>query len=236
MSGIAIKMTTKIERIACWDLDKTIVLAEDLDETLEEEEDRENEPWGVRFGIRNVLEKMIKRGYVNYLTTNTNAERASRILKANNLMDYFKSVFSHDELFDDNVRGKAYSVVARRHGIDLKLAKDMMLVIGDSRMMDMPSDIGGLVFLNQEDGYKYDAEVVNLILKKLESIDQSFNIAFQQLYKNTLVDCIGKRVVRLNELSFLMDYIEHENGRVLVPRIYEINAHGFIRKVEPIDE
>ena len=229
-------MTTEIERIACWDLDKTIVLAEDLDET-KDEEDVEDEPWGVRFGIRKVLGEMSeKRGYVHYLTTNTNAERASRILKANNLMDYFKSVFSHDELFDDNVMGKAYSVVARRHGIDLKLAKDMMLVIGDSRMMDMPSDIGGLVFLNQEDGYKYDAEVVNLILKKLESIDQSFNIAFQQLYKNTLVDCIGKRVVRLNELSFLMDYIEHENGRVLVPRIYEINAHGFIRKVEPIDE
>ena len=235
MSGIAIKMTTKIERIACWDLDKTIVLAEDLDETLEEE-DRENEPWGVRFGIRNVLGKMLERGYVNYLTTNTNAERASGLLDDLDIACYFTRVFSQSELFNYEVKGKGYSVVARRHGLDLKLAKDRMVVIGDNTTRDMSSDIGGVVFINQDEGYKYDAEVVNIIFKKLESLDQSFNIAFQQLYKDARVDCIGKRVVRLNEFSFLMDYVEHESGRFLVPRIYEINAPGFIRKVEQFDK
>ena len=80
-------------------------------------------------------------------------------------------------------QGKTYRHIADHFGLSEEAALDRMLVVGD-RSSDKPIDIN-IVFIEHEDGYRYDAIIVQrLIAALLRPGDGSLRRGFEEMLQN----------------------------------------------------
>lgn len=214
-----------LEKYICWDFDRTLGLFAPPGETSEESEN-EDEPLGSRFGMRETLVSLSGRGYRHLITTANPLEYPMKKLEMTDFEQYIERIFGMFELMKDGGRGKNYDIVRQYLEWTKEEAIARMLVVGDNDFeQDIPYNLP-ILFINQDYGYRYDAKVIDLILKRLEIEDkENLRDAFEKLNSEKRVDFEG--------ISFRTKL--QKNAGIDVPVTYDIYAECLKRPVVPLD-
>ena len=168
-------------RILCWDLDDTIGHFKRLSYTIHREPISKNDDEakgtdGIRNGLKPVLQRLTKSGYIHALTTNVSTDYAKQVLQIAGLTEQFNTVFGKESIQDGGV-GKTYQPVIEHYSLPTANERERLLVIGDAPN-DEPCHQRGIVFIYQIQGAYYNAKVIELILAQLDTYDERFNKAF----------------------------------------------------------
>ena len=141
----------------CWDLDHTLV-------GLHAQTGRASDLIA-RPGIARALERLARRGFRHVVTTGGTHEYAERVLAAAGLRQHFTGIFEGAEI--DAGAGKRYRPVARSLGMTDAEASQRLIAVGDL-VYDQPADIGGMVFIHQPNGFRFEGGVVEGVVAMLE--------------------------------------------------------------------
>lgn len=177
-----------MSKAICWDMEGTLGEFSDIalevlgDKLIPKEQILVPEKVGVRYGQRELLERLSLQGFEHFVTTSACAEYANEALRRYDLLKYFEKVFDCDAV--QHLRGKKYRPVTEVMGFSDSDASSNMVVIGNNDI-DQPADIEGLVFINQSHCLNYDAIVTEKILRHLlKKGNDDFKKGFDVLQKN----------------------------------------------------
>jgi len=220
-------------KLICWDMDETLGHFRGIAHALRGEEAPPSPyPIGIRCNIAAVLEQMYEEGFVHFITTGGGLNYAGLILELTGLDVYFAEVLADDALYTpEELETNTYE--RKRYGFALDLmefseerAKSDMIIIGDLHK-DAPYDLDGVVFIEHESGFLYDAHLSYLLIHAfLEAGDGSFNKGFNALYRQDETVSINNNIQFKTEIRYF-------RGND-TPTIYSINAEDYIKRLEEI--
>ena len=218
-------------KIICWDLDETLGGFRNLDPELKEL----GLPWGVRHGIHESLARLSAEGFTHVVATSSVEDYAETILKLTGLRDHFAAIFDRETMSKTDW-GKTYRPIADHFGLSEEAALERMLVVGD-RSSDKPIDIN-IVFIEHEDGYRYDAVLVQrLIAALLRPGDGSLRSGFEEMLRSAEEIDEGyytRRVLRVDDQITVKPYYQTNTrdlnvGDEVVPTVDVLEAEDLRR-------
>lgn len=161
----------------CWDLDETLGFFEPVMYTFFGENKPDHVPdISLRPGILELLSSIKLKNYQNFITTAAGSGYAKEALKQTNIRHFFEEVF-----YNSIGHAKRYTPVIEYLGIDVNQARESLIVIGD-KATDIPADVDGLVFIHQEEGYRFHADAIESLISELLSRgDGKFNTGFERI-------------------------------------------------------
>ncbi len=203
---------------------------------------RESE--GLRCNIKEILGQFRKEGFHNIaMDSRQPTSSAIDLLEHTGLMDSFELVYGEECVGDDDINGVFdYSVLAKSMKISLEELVHSSVVFGTA-LDDQPKNSRGMVFIQHQDAYKYDAWVAKCIMDKL-TYEKDLQKGFDDLYhKGFIVPArsdffSGHRMVNISSgIIASLGYVKNTCCRdgIPIPTIDCIKAETYLRGLKKIE-
>lgn len=241
----AVKMAMPVKKVVCWDLDGTLgEFADKLENPLASAAPVLNQPLEIRHGIKELLDTLCSKGYMNFVTTTATLEYTHAVLRKTGLRRYFQDILPRDVVHNDDVaHGKLYRPVADWVGFSNEQAAADMIVIGDGPG-DRPMDLDGVVFL-EGIWSLFDSRVTALMLEKLDTLGGgNYRKGFEVMHRNAReirkkgIDdfCFpGNKVYDITKgLTVRLGHSENQSGESAIPTIDRPRAPGYIKQMQKV--
>ncbi len=171
--------------------------------------------------LRDVTDNLNRMGAMSVITTTIDPQPIERLLAQANI--HFNAFFGGREV-RDYPKNKHYQVLAEAYGFEADATRARMVVIGDSKT-DIPSDLPGVLFINNDD--QTPAEVIQLLLHRLDELgDGDFALGLERAGAADLMPG-ERRTIEMSPISFSVELRDGSNGDTpsLVPTLHDVRVH-----------